>query len=756
MMLMMPVLAFGFIAPWLMAAGAAATSIPIVIHLLNKRKFRVVVWAAMDFLLAAQRRNARRLRFQRWLLLAVRCLALLVIAAGIAQLTLTSAVIGNVLGGQRAVVVVWDDSYSMAWQKGGGAGKQSAFERSRKLLGDWLGQVPAGDKVMVIRASRLGPVAGNKPTLDHKGLRAQVEATAVSDAGTDLVAALDQATETLKDIEKTTNSRQVVILTDLSRSSLGSGQWSVARGQKGEAGEERLKKSMGALKKVATGVKVVDLGDAGQANMAVVEVRAQRPMVVAGSAAEFKITVLNATDRPQIDVPVTVSLDGVIVHSEKLGKIDPGSTRSVLAAVTIATAGRHLVEAKLPPDLLGMDDVRRLMVNVQREIPLLVVDGSPGDNRTLGSATYVAVAYALAADNKSASVFAPKLITELELGTTALPGFAAVILSDTAAPGTAVRDGLRKYVEEGGLLILFPGSRTDAARTNEVLGEGGAKLLPAAYGQPVKLEGAREAAEGIRFDPEGFTHPVLQMFGEAARGGKDVGFVSVQTSQYLKLAVPKDGTVETILKYAAGDKRAADAAVVTRAVGKGRVVQFASSADTTWNGFAAKPSFVPFLHELTYYALPRAAGGEALTLAIGEKINLAADAASPGSWVMPGNERMSVTTVVEKDGRARLVSGPLLRAGVYAATTGSTAAVVAVNVDAEEADIRHVSAGAFATAAGIDAADVVLGNSELGIVNSERGATGESGSAIGRWLILAALGFFLVETLLARLFSVYR
>src|ERR1039458_8865104 len=94
----MHILAFGFLAPWLFAAGAAATSIPIVIHLLNKRKFRIIIWAAMDFLLAAQRRNARRLKFQRWLLLAVRCLALLVLAAAIGQLILDNTAIGSFFG----------------------------------------------------------------------------------------------------------------------------------------------------------------------------------------------------------------------------------------------------------------------------------------------------------------------------------------------------------------------------------------------------------------------------------------------------------------------------------------------------------------------------------------------------------------------------------------------------------------------------------------------------------------------------------
>ena len=747
MLAMMQILAFGFLTPWLMGAGAAATSIPIIIHLLNKRKFRIVIWAAMDFLLAAQRRNARRLRFQRWLLLALRCLALLVIAAGIAQMILSSTVLGGMLGGQRVVILVWDDSYSMAYQRPGGP---SAFDRSKKLIGDWLGGVTAADKVMIIRASRFGTVAGNKPTLDHKGLQSDVAAATASDAGTDLASALDQAAETLRDLEKSTSARQVVVLTDLSRSSITSGQWSVASGQKGEADGEHLKKSVEALKKVATTVRVVDLGSAEQSNTAVVEVRAQRPVVVAASPTEFRITVLNATDRAQIDLPLTVSLDGVIVHTEKLGKIDPGSARSVLVSATVQTPGRHFIEAKLPPDLLPIDDTRRLMINVQREIPVLLVDGSPPDNRTLGSTTYLAVAYALSADGKSASVFAPRVITELELGTTALPGYAAVVLSDTVVPGKSVRDALRKYVEDGGLLMVFPGNRTDGL--NEALGEGGAKLLPAPYGQPVKLEGAQGAAEGIKFDPEGFTHPVLEIFHGAEKSGTNVGFTTVQTSHYMKMAVPKDGSVETILRYAAKDGTA-DAAVVTKPVGKGRVVQFASTADTRWNSFAAKPSFVPFMHELTYYAMPRE--GEALTLAIGEKINLAADAASPGSWTAPRNQRVSVTTEIGKDGRARLGSAPLTMAGLYAPTTGSTAPVIAVNTDADEADIRHIAPAAFAAATGLEAGDIVPAPRELEVQSTEI-TKNSSTSVLGRYLILAALGLFMLETVLARVFSMYR
>ena len=45
--------------PWLLGAGAALIAAPIIIHLLNKRKFRIIDWAAMDFLLEADQRNRR-------------------------------------------------------------------------------------------------------------------------------------------------------------------------------------------------------------------------------------------------------------------------------------------------------------------------------------------------------------------------------------------------------------------------------------------------------------------------------------------------------------------------------------------------------------------------------------------------------------------------------------------------------------------------------------------------------------------------
>src|SRR5436309_13210065 len=50
--------------------GLAAASVPIIIHLLNRRKYREVTWAALRFLLAAIRKNPRRIRIEQLILLA--------------------------------------------------------------------------------------------------------------------------------------------------------------------------------------------------------------------------------------------------------------------------------------------------------------------------------------------------------------------------------------------------------------------------------------------------------------------------------------------------------------------------------------------------------------------------------------------------------------------------------------------------------------------------------------------------------------
>jgi len=727
-----------FLTPGIFAAGVAATSIPIIIHLLNRRRFRTIIWAAMDFLLAAQRRNARRLRFQRWLLLILRIVTLLILAAAIAQLTLNHTVAAILGGSERGLIVLWDDSYSMGYHSGAAP---SAFEKSRKLLTEWIAHVPASDRVALLHASTTTGAALVTPTLDHRALARTIKEATLTDAGTDLAGALDRAAALAESVEPTTRQRQVILLTDCTRATLGTGS-----GDKGQA----LKKAVEKVKRFAT-LRVIDVGQPKQFNLGITQLETARPVIVAGHSTDFRISVYNAFDTPQQDIPLSLTVDGVVVASEKIARIEPGSARDLIIAYNITTPARHVVEAKLttPRDPLEVDDTRRLIANVVRELPVLLVDGSPGDAHTLGASTFLEKALAPVVEGKNLSVFAPHVITELELPRTPLTDSAAVALIDTAAPDGPTNESLRKYVENGGLLLLFPGNRTNGEALNRTLGDGGAKLLPAAFGPTVKLDAAQLAGAGLHLDPQNYTHPVLDLFGAAVRNNINPGLSTVQAEQYIRLTIPADRGAETILKFSDGSP-----AVVLGHTGRGKVVMFATTADTTWNTWGALPSYAPFMHELLHYGMARQA--DAFTLPVGGQLHLPADVAPPGNWTAPHNTTLSVSTMLDKDngGRSYLTSGVLPWAGVYAPPGAGGTPVVAVNTDPAEADTRHVAAPQMAAALGVELADVVTEPKTLEMPTTTAGR--DTSGDVGRNLIPLALALLLLETFLARRFSMYR
>ncbi|MGL6095237.1 MAG: BatA domain-containing protein, partial [Fimbriiglobus sp.] len=76
----MPLFASFLLPAVALGAAATAAAVPVLIHLLSRQRYQVVPWAAVRFLVAAQKQHRRRV--DRWLLLAARMFALLLLLAG--------------------------------------------------------------------------------------------------------------------------------------------------------------------------------------------------------------------------------------------------------------------------------------------------------------------------------------------------------------------------------------------------------------------------------------------------------------------------------------------------------------------------------------------------------------------------------------------------------------------------------------------------------------------------------------------------
>jgi len=120
--------------------------LPVIIHLLNRLRYQTVKWAAMMFLRSADRDASRRAKIRQWLILAARCLMLLMFLLALARLQSKGRLARFFDSGSKLVVVLFDRSASMELTRGGTSGR----ERALALVQQGLSELGTGSRVIWI------------------------------------------------------------------------------------------------------------------------------------------------------------------------------------------------------------------------------------------------------------------------------------------------------------------------------------------------------------------------------------------------------------------------------------------------------------------------------------------------------------------------------------------------------------------------------------------------------------------------------
>ncbi len=140
----------------LLAFGAAAFTIPLIIHLLNRSKYITIDWGAMQFLESSMKVNARRIQWKQLLLLLIRCMIPILLALAMAR-PLVRAWRDSGEGNAMSVAVVLDDSLSMQSEVESNPNKpagnrESLLSRATREIDSILGQLPPSSSVCLILA----------------------------------------------------------------------------------------------------------------------------------------------------------------------------------------------------------------------------------------------------------------------------------------------------------------------------------------------------------------------------------------------------------------------------------------------------------------------------------------------------------------------------------------------------------------------------------------------------------------------------
>lgn len=219
-----------FLHPMLAAAGLACLAIPIIIHLLMRRRRRPVKWAAMRFLLEAYRQHRHRLRLEQIALLAARCAVIALAAMGLARPQMSEGTPG---GSRRptTLYLIVDDALPAAARDASGAPALERHKATALALLDELDPA-AGDRAALITLGapawgRVLPASSSIPAV-----RDLVRALEPTHAAGDLPGALALVRQALADEPRPAprrpdrparardDQRVVVVLSDFLRGSV--------------------------------------------------------------------------------------------------------------------------------------------------------------------------------------------------------------------------------------------------------------------------------------------------------------------------------------------------------------------------------------------------------------------------------------------------------------------------------------------------------------------------------------------------------
>jgi len=757
----------------LLLFGTLAFSVPLIIHLLNRQRFRRRKWAAMEFLLAAYKKQRRRLRTENLILLLLRCLIPILLALAIARPILQDSGVLAALGtGAVHHVVVLDASYSMGYAEADGV---SPFERSKTLLNQLWDNASKeqGHRATLIVAGQFPRrVLDANPSMD-RAKAALVTLERPDDASSDLAAALSDVRELL---DQPSDAEPVVyVFTDLQQRALGdavatsdgaagrrpgaddaTGSDDSGSSSADDTNRDSIQDALEGIRAAGAQLMVFDVGPEGPSrrggsrpNLQVTNVALRQPAAVVRVPMTVVATVQNRSAKKR-SVWVTLDVDEAEPVRDQL-ELEPGAEGEIEFSVVFRETGARQLRARVETDGLEADDAAYAVVQVRERLRVLVVEGRPDEDPVLQESAELLRFLDPTAGTGAPELttFAPTVVDPLSFkaGQEDPAQYDATIVANVDQLTPRIADGLRRALAAGHGVALFLGDNVDPQNYNLVLGTGDDGLLPARLAGPTGYQpGGSEYYRSEILRPE---HPV---FGDVA---DEVYREIVQNIPiYRAMGIVRDSLVEdaeVLLRLKDPDRTPL---ITARKHGNGRLIVWSSTLNARpdrWNRFEDPIVALPLLHPLTYW----------LTLPAEDTFNVEVGTVLTAS--LPHRPLDVTVQLPERAGRTRAPVGGEPRAlpgnrFALPPWTRTTAAgfyvfdmelereggkepftqPFAANVDPADGDLTYVAHDAAASALGVERIHIAL--------PGEGDVDARSGRAdLGPWMLWALLLVLIAE-----------
>jgi hypothetical protein len=597
----------------LMLFGLAAVAIPPIIHLLNRRRYTVVDWGAMQFLQISEAKR-RRLLIEELLLMLLRMGLIAVMVLALAAPFAISPVFSSMgMRQNRDVVLVF----------GGSAGMRvtGAHEAAKRWALEFIDKLAPGDTVSILQAKQhVVPVLA-EPTANFDLARQAVKELPPPGGGCDWPRAVQEAHQIL---EKSERPLRNIIL-------LGNGQRAGWADDDSLGAWQALSDLVPRDKDIKPSIWALNFDPKRPANPAswsLAPLRSKRVTAYIKQDIEFQ-TDLRLHGRTAYQPPewVRLEVDGDVDSRKNLKFPSKGEfAKSRPAPDSLSTQKQDMLVVPLPPfqqrfktpgsHLVSViarpksgPEVRQDFAVEVLPLPVLIVDGDgkvDGDKRRSDFLRLALdprkegskePATAILARTVASEDFKPEMLNPPPARKNPEKDPRVLILANVPELSRAQREAVEKFLASGGGVLVTLGDKVNAERYNDALYNKGDGWLPAELVE-IKKAGLRRDARPLL---PSFSHPALELFRQQAFGGlNDASF-----PRWWEVT-PADKKNKAVVAARLTTK---DPFLVEGRIKSGRVLlctvplmNSRDNKDVSWDSNLMRlPAFAPLAHELVYY-----------------------------------------------------------------------------------------------------------------------------------------------------------
>jgi len=704
---------FGFINTTLLWA-LADIALPLLIHLLTRRKLRVVTVSTIAFLKRLEKEKIRRLKLRQLLLLLLRMLIVALLVLAFTRPTLRREHSALAQRAAASAVFIIDNSLSMAAASEGASLLAQARNQAQRLATLFA----PGDEIFLIAAAKPARLISPSAFLTPESFGAAVAAIPQSAGETDLVGALALAREKLA---KSRNvNREVYVLSD------GRAELPARSSSKKRANAETIHGLRGY---------VIRFDKTLTNNLLLQGAALSNQIFERGKTFEVVTTVANNGRNDINNRLAHLFLNGKRVAQQTID-VPAGTERRVTFRAVPDTTGFMFGRLELEDDDLLLDNTRGFVFFIPPQRRVLAVAGHPED------LTYIRLAFDPTA-NKTANTW-HEIVAD-NFAAERFENYDGIVLANVPRLSEAVAQRLSNYLNNGGGMMIFLGSDVDLRNYNELLlARLNAGVFGASMGQ-LTVNGAPPVGDNfIKLGRIDFSHPVFSGIFEKSDKAPRLDSPVFRFAVQMRV----DSGTLPIIEFANGYPF-----LVERRAGTGLLLIFTSAATEQWSDFAFKGLFAPLTHRCISY-MTQSRDNQRESQFVGEELvtNLRVPATAVEIELPAGDRRKVPVKIAGQNYQARY--SEVEQSGQYrlwqttsdsSSHGGKLLQTWAVNFNPAELKLPPLPDQALQAAIG---GAVAFISPEVDIVEAVRQA--RYGSELWQYFLVAAIIAMLVEMWLSR------